>query len=79
MINITPFSKITFLLYNLYDTNISNIQYEVTHMPENTAETRCGLTYEEFVRRYLENDPYEFQVHIDAIWASMPVDEKPQT
>lgn len=38
-------------------------------------ETRMGLTYEEFVRRYLENDPYEFMVHIDAIWASMPVDE----
>ena len=39
------------------------------------AETRCGLTYDEFVKRYLENDPYEFMVHIDAIWASMPVDE----
>ena len=37
-------------------------------------ETRMGLTYDEFVRRYLENDPYEFMVHIDAIWASMPVD-----
>lgn len=40
-----------------------------------TQETRCGLTYDEFVKRYLENDPYEYLVHIDAIWASMPVDE----
>ena len=47
--------------------NSSNAQARV--------ETRCGLTYDEFVKRYLENDPYEFMVHIDAIWASMPVDE----
>lgn len=38
-------------------------------------ETRLGMTYEEFVQRYLENDPYEFMAHIDAMWASMPVDE----
>lgn len=43
---------------------------------EEKQETRCGMTYDEFVRKYLENDPYEYLVHIDAIWASMPVDEK---
>ncbi|MBP3209761.1 MAG: hypothetical protein J6M64_07660 [Oscillospiraceae bacterium] len=40
------------------------------------GETRLGMTYEQFVRKYLENDPYEFMAHIDAIWASLPVDEK---
>ena len=39
-------------------------------------ETRLGMTYEEFVNRYLENDPYEFMAHIDAMWASLPVDQK---
>jgi hypothetical protein len=39
-------------------------------------ETRLGMTYEQFVRKYLENDPYEFMAHIDAMWASLPVDEK---
>ena len=37
-------------------------------------ETRLGMTYEQFVQKYLENDPYEFMAHIDAIWASLPVD-----
>ena len=37
-------------------------------------ETRLGMTYEQFVRKYLENDPYEFMAHIDAIWASLPSD-----
>ena len=40
------------------------------------GETRLGMTYEQFVRKYLENDPYEFMAHIDAMWASLPVDEK---
>ncbi len=38
-------------------------------------ESRMGMTYEEFVKKYLENDPYEFLAHIDAMWASLPVDE----
>ena len=37
-------------------------------------ETRLGMTYDEFVKKYLENDPYEFMAHIDAMWASLPVD-----
>ena len=40
------------------------------------GETRLGMTYEQCVRKYLENDPYEFMAHIDAMWASLPVDEK---
>ena len=39
-------------------------------------ETRLGMTYDQFVRKYLENDPYEFMAHIDAMCASLPVDEK---
>ena len=39
-------------------------------------ETRLGMTYEQFVRKYLENDPYEFMAHIDAMWASMPAYEQ---
>ena len=42
----------------------------------NSTETKLGLTYEQFVRNYLENDPYEFMVHIDAMWASLPADPK---
>ena len=38
-------------------------------------ETRMGMTYEEFVKKYLESDPYECLAHIDAMWASLPVDE----
>ena len=38
-------------------------------------ETRMGMTYEEFVKKYLESDPYEFLAHIYAMWASLPVDE----
>ena len=38
-------------------------------------ETRMGMTYEEFAKKYLESDPYEFLAHIDAMWASLPVDE----
>ena len=37
-------------------------------------ETRLGMTYEEFVKKYLENDPFEFMAHIDAMWASLPAD-----
>ena len=43
------------------------------------TETRLGMTYEQFVQKYLENDPYEFMAHIDAIWASMPTDEAPSS
>ncbi len=37
-------------------------------------ETKCGMTYDQFVRKYLETDPNEFMAHIDAIWASLPSD-----
>ena len=42
----------------------------------NNTETKLGMTYEQFVRNYLENDPYEFMAHIDAMWASLPADPK---
>ena len=42
----------------------------------NSTETKLGMTYEQFVRNYLENDPYEFMAHIDAMWASLPADPK---
>ena len=37
-------------------------------------EKKIGMTYEQFVKKYLENDPYEFMAHIDAMWASLPAD-----
>ena len=42
----------------------------------NSTETKLGMTYEQFVQNYLENDPYEFMAHIDAMWASLPADPK---
>ena len=42
----------------------------------NSTETKLGMTYEQFVHNYLENDPYEFMAHIDAMWASLPADPK---
>ena len=48
-----------------------------TSKQENSAETKLGMTYEQFVRNYLENDPYEFMAHIDAMWASLPADPEP--
>ena len=48
-----------------------------TSKQENSAETKLGMTYEQFVRNYLENDPYEFMAHIDSMWASLPADPKP--
>ena len=48
-----------------------------TNQTDITEETKLGLTYDQFVRNYLENDPYEFMAHIDAMWASLPADPKP--
>ena len=47
---------------------------EAIRQNDKKEETRLGLTYEQFVKKYLENDPYEFMAHIDAMWASLPVD-----
>ena len=48
-----------------------------TNQTDSTEETKLGLTYDQFVRKYLENDHYEFMAHIDAMWASLPADPKP--
>jgi hypothetical protein len=51
---------------------------DIKNIPAQTdsTETKLGMTYEQFVRKYLENDPYEFMAHIDAMWASLPADPK---
>ena len=57
----------------MQNKNEAQFRAEQTEQPE---ETRCGMTYDQFVRKYLETDPNEFMAHIDAIWASLPADRQ---